>query len=572
MHLHEIWLKDLLVFLFAAGLVVPLLRLFHVPAVLGFLLAGIALGPWGTGMLADTWPVLSFVSITEPATAQPFAELGILFLLFLLGLELSFDRLWTLRRIVLGAGGIQALVSAVVIAAAVVAWGFSPPAAIAVGLAMALSSTAIVMQVLVEERRAAAPVGRAALAVLLFQDILVAPILILVGFLGREGASLGAALFEAIWQGAIALALIVAIGRFFLRDAFGIAARAGGRDFLMGITLLTVVGGAVITAGAGLSLALGAFLAGLLLGETEFKHQTEVDLEPFKGLLLGLFFMTVGMALDLETVWNELWLVVAGLIVLLVVKGLIAWGALRLVAGDGALAIEAAFMLAPAGEFAFVVISAALAAGVIGGEIATAVTAIAGLSMLVTPLMARAGRTLAARLAPRDGEAELEDLSGLSGHVVIAGFGRVGHAIARILESEGTDIVALERNAALVARERRQGGNVFVGDAARPEILERAGARGASLFVVTIDDPESAEAMVHAIRRLRPEAPLLVRARDADHARRLMAVGASFVIPDAIEAGLQLAGRALEEFGYPGETVRDRIAAERDAEYRRATE
>ena len=266
MHLHEIWLKDLLVFLFAAGLVVPLLRLFHVPAVLGFLLAGIALGPWGTGMLADTWPVLSFVSITEPATAQPFAELGILFLLFLLGLELSFDRLWTLRRIVLGAGGIQALVSAVVIAAAVVAWGFSPPAAIAVGLAMALSSTAIVMQVLVEERRAAAPVGRAALAVLLFQDILVAPILILVGFLGREGASLGAALFEAIWQGAIALALIVAIGRFFLRDAFGIAARAGGRDFLMGITLLTVVGGAVITAGAGLSLALGAFLAGLLLG------------------------------------------------------------------------------------------------------------------------------------------------------------------------------------------------------------------------------------------------------------------------------------------------------------------
>ena len=445
MHLHEIWLKDLLVFLFAAGLVVPLLRLFHVPAVLGFLLAGIALGPWGTGMLADTWPVLSFVSITEPATAQPFAELGILFLLFLLGLELSFDRLWTLRRIVLGAGGIQALVSAVVIAAAVVAWGFSPPAAIAVGLAMALSSTAIVMQVLVEERRAAAPVGRAALAVLLFQDILVAPILILVGFLGREGASLGAALFEAIWQGAIALALIVAIGRFFLRDAFGIAARAGGRDFLMGITLLTVVGGAVITAGAGLSLALGAFLAGLLLGETEFKHQTEVDLEPFKGLLLGLFFMTVGMALDLETVWNELWLVVAGLIVLLVVKGLIAWGALRLVAGDGALAIEAAFMLAPAGEFAFVVISAALAAGVIGGEIATAVTAIAGLSMLVTPLMARAGRTLAARLAPPDGEAELEDLSGLSGHVVIAGFGRVGHAIARILESEGTDIVALER-------------------------------------------------------------------------------------------------------------------------------
>ncbi|MCV0397880.1 MAG: cation:proton antiporter [Rhizobiaceae bacterium] len=566
----HVWLKDAIVFLFAAGLVVPLLRRARVAPVLGFLLAGVALGPFGAGALAETWPVIGIVSIADPEAATPFAELGVLFLLFLLGLELSFDRLWALRRAVFGAGGLQVAVSAAAIAVGCVWIGLAAPAAIAVGLALALSSTAIVMQVLNDERRAAKPVGRAALAVLLFQDVMVAPILILVGFLGREtDTGLVWTLLDALFRGVLAVGLIFLIGRYLLRPAFRLAAGAGGRDFLMAITLLTVIGGAMITAGAGLSLPLGAFLAGLLLGETEFKHQTDVDLEPFKGLLLGLFFMTVGMSLDLAAVWDNVWIVLFGLLVLLPVKGAIAYAACRLFAGDRALSIETAFLLASAGEFAFVVVRAATGAGVFDGPTGTIVSAIVGLSMLCAPLLGRAGRLAASRYAEKAPDAPPPDFSGLSGHVVIAGFGRVGRTIARILNTEEAEIVALERSQDAVTAASKGGWRIWLGDASRPEILEKAGAEGASLFIVTVDNSDDAERMVKAIRAVRRDAPVLARARDSDHARRLAEAGATWVIPDAIEAGLQLAGRALEEYGYAAETIRDRITVERDEEYRR---
>ena len=571
---HDIWLNDAIVFLVAAGIVIPVLRLARVPPVLGFLLAGVALGPFGIGTLSGAFPLLAYFSIADPAAVRPFAELGVLFLLFLLGLEMSFQRLWALRRVVIGAGGLQAAASAAVIGVAAFAAGATLPAAIAVGLALALSSTAIVMQVLTDERRATQPVGRTALAVLLFQDLLVAPILILVGFLGRDTeAGLAAVLAEAALKGVLAVAVIFAVGRFLLKDAFRLAARAGGRDFLMGITLLTVIGGAVITAGAGLSLPLGAFLAGLLLGETEFKHQTEVDLEPFKGLLLGLFFMTVGMGLDLAGAWQHLPAVIGGLLALLLAKGLIAFAACRLFAGARPMSLEAAFLLAPAGEFAFVVIQTAGAAGVVDTQTATLVSVVAGLSMILAPLLARLGRQAASRDERDDGTASpFEVGAGLAGHVVIAGYGRVGHTIARLLEAEDAEIVALERSAAVVAREREQGVLIYLGDASRPEILLRAGAAEARLFVVTVDDPADAERIVTGVRALRADAPILARARDSEHARRLTEAGASFVIPDAIEAGLQLAGRALGEYGYSGETIRTRIESEREAEYRRAND
>ena len=424
----HIWLKDALVFLFAAGVVAPALRLLRIPSVLGFLLAGIALGPFGLGAWTENWHGLEYITISEPETAAPFAELGVLFLLFLLGLEMSIARLWALRKIVIGAGGIQALASATVLTFVLLWFSLPPPAAIAIGLALALSSTAIVMQVLIEDHRAARPIGRTALGVLLFQDMLVAPILILVGFLAQDsGASLTALLGEALVEGAIAVIVILLIGRFVLRRVFQIAARTGGRDFLMALTLLTVVGAAVITAFAGLSLALGAFLAGLLLGETEFKHQTEVDLEPFKGLLLGLFFMTVGMSLNLPAIWQA-WPIVAGCLAgLLAIKGVIAVIACRLFAGDRGLSVEAAFLLAPAGEFAFVVITAAKAGGVVDAETAGIVSAIAGLSMILTPMFAVLGKQVGAALAPdNNANQDLTESSDASGHYVIAGFGRVG--------------------------------------------------------------------------------------------------------------------------------------------------
>ncbi|KCZ90849.1 glutathione-regulated potassium-efflux system protein [Hyphomonas johnsonii MHS-2] len=571
-HGYDVLIKDALVFLFAAGVVVPVFRYLRLPTVVGFMLAGVVLGPYALGSLAHVQPLLEYVSVSDPEAAAPFAELGIMFLLFLLGLEFSFGKLWSMKRAVFGAGGLQAALSAAVIAGAVYWAGLPAEAAIICGLALALSSTAIVMQMLVEQKRAARPVGRAALSVLLFQDILVAPILIFIGFLSMgEGANVSSVLVEAAVNGLIAIAFIMLIGRFALRPMFRLAAQVGGRDFLMALTLLTVVGAATITATAGLSLALGAFLAGLLLGETEFKHQTEVDLEPFKGVLLGVFFMTVGMALDLPSLVTQPGVIFGGLAALLAVKFLIAFVACRLFAGDRLVSIETASLLAPAGEFAFVVVAAAGTAGVLDAGTSGRIAAIAGLSMLLIPVLGRLGGWAASWLEGDEPEAHLdEDFSDMKGHVIIAGFGRVGETVARILTVEDTEIVALERSAVRLVQARKGGWQVFLGDAARPEILHSAGADGARLFVVTVDDVAAAEAMVTSFHRLHPDVPIVVRARDHEHAARLRLAGATHVIPDAIESGMQMAGRALTEFGYDSETVRSRLAAERGEEYQRS--
>ncbi|WP_300376454.1 cation:proton antiporter [Henriciella sp.] len=569
---QEIFLKDLLVFLFAAGVIVPAFRALRLPAVAGFLIAGVALGPHGLGTLEHLWQPLQYFTVSEPEAAEPFAELGVLFLLFLLGLEMSFEKLWDMKKVVFGAGGLQTILSAGAIGVTLWMFGISAQAAAVIGLALALSSTAIVMQVLTSDNRAATPTGRTALGVLLFQDVLVAPILIFVSFLSPENSvNIAQTVLRALFEGLIAITVIVITGRFILQRVFRMAAKAGGRDFLMALTLFTVIGAGVITGVAGLSVALGAFLAGLLLGETEFRHQTEVDLDPFKGLLLGIFFMTVGMGIDLMAIGDIALIVLGGLAGLIILKALVAWVACRLFAGPAPVATESALLLAPAGEFAFVVMTAAAAAGVLAPELTTPVTAIAGLSMLLIPLTSRMGQKLAGRMkAPEPTPLQNEDFSDREGHVIIAGFGRVGRTIARILSDNQADIVVLERGLNSVKTGRDEGWQVSYGDAARKEILEAAGASGASLFVVTVDDAVSAEHMVRAIRALRPNVPVFARARDAEHGKSLREAGATFVIPDAIEAGLQLAGRVLQEFGYATETVRDKIGAERDQEYRKA--
>ncbi|MFC7291954.1 cation:proton antiporter [Hirschia litorea] len=572
---QDILIKDVIVFLFAAGLVVPTLRYFRVPAVLGFILAGIALGPMGLGAFTHHWPLLEYVTMSESKAAAPFAELGVLFLLFLIGLELSFEKLWAMRRLVFGSGTIQSAMSALIIAIAAYLLGLSAPAATLIGLALALSSTAIVMQILIGEHRAASPAGRTGFSVLLFQDILVAPILILAGFLSHTTApSLSGAIFQAAFNGLSAIIVILFIGHFLLRPLFRLAANTGGRDFLIATTLLTVVGAAVLTASAGLSLALGALLAGLMLGETEFKHQTEVDLEPFKSLLLGLFFMTIGMGLDLHAIWDQFPVILLGLVGLLSIKLIIAIIACRIFTGKLSTALEAAFLLAPAGEFAFVVLAAGTAGSVISQNDATIVTAIASISMMIIPAFSTLGQLFAKRFdkqTPEDAE-PLSDYSTLEGHVIIVGLGRVGQTVGHILKSEKTEFVALENRPQRVNILRREGWPVYLGDASRKEILEKAGVMGAAMTVLTLDDAGSIESMVRAARQLRTDMPIIVRAKDAIHARQLYNAGANFVVPEAIEAGLQLASRTLREFGYDGETCRDLIAHERDREYKLATQ
>lgn len=564
-------IKDLLVFLIAAGILVPAMRWLKVPAVIGFILAGLALGPFALGRLAQDTPVLEFFSISSAEAALPFAELGVLFLLFLLGVEFSFEKLWALRRVVLGAGGLQSALSAVAVAGVAIAVGLDLPVAMILGLALALSSTAIVMQLLVEEKRAAQPVGRAALGVLLFQDILVAPILIFVGFAAlKTDANMAGVLLDALVRGFIALVIIWAIGNYLLGSVFRLAAASGGRDFLMALTLLTVVGAAAITYSAGLSLALGAFLAGLLVGETEFKHQTEVDLEPFKGLLLGLFFITVGMSLNLPVIAAQFGWIMLALTALVAVKVVIAYAACRLFAGNHPLSVEAALLLAPAGEFAFVILTAARAADAIPEAPAVFASAVAGLSMLLTPLLGQLGRRLAHRRGGESGLPQQMDLEHLTGHVILAGYGRVGQSVARLLAGEEAAILALDREPDKIRIARKDGLHAYVGDAARAEFLNASGIARAAMLIVTVDDPERAEAMVRAALAVRPDLTVLARAHDGEHMARLTEAGANHVVPEAIESGLQMVQFALEVFGYDTETVRDRIAQARDEEYRKA--
>ncbi len=565
------WLRDLMIVLATAGVLVPLLGRFRVGVVPAFLVAGVLLGPGGLGHLVGVFPWLDVVTISGVEQVGPFAELGVLFLLFLIGLEFSFDRLWQMRRLVFGAGSAQFVIATALILVVVVWLTRSFAAALVVSLAFALSSTAVGSQVLIEARRFASPAGRLSLAVLLFQDLMVVPVVIVVGLLTGAETALPGAIGRAVLFAVAGVAIIVVVGRFVVGPLMRLAVGTGSRETAVGIAMFLAIGTALATSALGLSAALGAFLAGILLGDNEYRHQLEVDLEPFKGLLLGLFFMTVGMSIDVVALAHTLPVVLA-LVVVLVVLKIVAMGtAGSLFRVPFPVVVESAFVLAGAGEFAFVVFTLARGADLISAPVLEAAVTIAALSMLATPLLAAGGRRLASRLAARrdDREHGVGDAPAFHDHVVIGGFGRVGEMVARVLDAEQIPYVAVDMNAARVAEKRRDGRLVFYGDASRREILERVGGGAARAFVVTPDAPAAAERMVKAIRAAWPHAAIHARALDADHARRLTEVGASNVVPEALEGSLQLAGRVLSGIGLPDETVDARLAVQRETEIRR---
>ncbi len=568
---HGAWLKDALVFLAAAGLIVPLFHRARVGAVLGFLCVGIAVGPYGFGQLAADFPWLRYLTIEDRPRVDPFAELGVLFLLFLIGLELSLARLWTLRRYVAGIGGLQFLLSALAIGGGLAALGADGSSAIVLGLCLAMSSTAIVMQLLEEQGRSTTPVGRVALAVLLFQDLMVAPVLFGVEILARGAQNVAASLGWALLQAILVVIVIVAVGRYVLQPIFRFAAQTGSRELIMAITLFMVVGVAAATGLAGLSTALGAFLAGLLLSETEYRHQVEIDLAPFKGLLIGLFFITVGMAIDIGAVWSNIAIILVAVAALLAVKSVVLFVASRVLGVSVAVAAEVAILLAQGGEFAFVVIGLARASGLLADALAQPAAAVVGISMIVTPLCAAGGRWLGQRMQHVDHAHHMPtaDLAELQDHVVIGGYGRVGQMIARLLAAENVAFVALDTDARLVTACRKRGHPCYFGDAGRGEFLARVGAARARAFVVTVNARASAERMVAAARKQRPDALVYARAIDAEHAARLLALGAIDVIPEAVEASLQLGGRLLEGLGLSDEAVARRLDELREQELAR---
>jgi CPA2 family monovalent cation:H+ antiporter-2 len=562
---HVAWTKDFLVFLAIAGLAVPLLHRFGVSQVLSFLVLGVAVGPYGFGQLGSDYPWLRHVTLDDPERVAPFAELGVMALLFLIGLELSWSRLAALRKYVLGVGGVQFAVSAAVIGAGAALLGSGPATAAVIGLSLAMSSTAVIMQIIEEQGRTASHVGRVALSILLFQDLMVAPVLFTAGFLGSGGSSFA----DLGWIIAKAVALLVVIavaGRYALGVVFRLAAQTGSRELIMAISLLVLIGFSILTASVGLSVALGAFLAGLLLSETEYRHQVEIDLSPFKGLLIGLFFIGVGMSVDLAFLFKWLPQIVAVAAAVIIVKAMIIIAAGRMFGVGGPASAEIALLLAQSGEFAFVAFGVAAAGKLLEPGLVQFLIATVALMMIATPALARAGRYAGARLEQRSAPAsrQLSDEDGMTDHVIIGGFGRVGQTIARLLSAENVAFVALDLDARLVAEQRRQDHPVFFGDASRTELLERAGARHARAFIVTLDEPGAAERMVAAIREFRSDAVVLARATDSDSARTLIRLGAVEVVPETFEASLQLGGRVLEALGASDEAVAHRLAAMRD--------
>jgi CPA2 family monovalent cation:H+ antiporter-2 len=363
------------------------------------------------------------------------------------------------------------------------------------------------------------------------------------------------------------------LGRFVIGPLLRSAVRTGSRDLIMAITLLILVAFALATGLAGLSVALGAFLAGLLISDSEARHQIEVDLEPFKGLLLGIFFITVGTNINPAVIVSDAGWIAGALVAMIAGKALILYAVARAFGVARAVAAEVALLLAQAGEFAFVVIGVAQAGNLLGERLAAGAVAVVGLSMMATPLIALAGRKLGIHLG---GAEHLKhgpgpEAAGLDNHVIIGGFGRVGHLIAQTLDAEGVPYVALDTHGAMVGRERRGGQTVFFGDAGRTELLERVGARQARAFVVTVNNARAAERMVAAARSIRPDALVFARAIDASHAMRLSGLGAVAVVPETVEASLQLAARVLEGLDLPESAVSERISEMRSAELGRIT-
>jgi monovalent cation:proton antiporter-2 (CPA2) family protein len=570
MEMHALDLRELIVFLVAAGIVVPLGHRLKLSPVLGFLFVGLLIGPYGLAQFTDMFPWLSYAVIADIKGVQALAELGIVFLLFMIGLELSLERLWSLRRLVFGLGGAQIFVTGAVISAIAMLFDNSLPVSVVLGAAFALSSTALVMEVLADNRRLGTRVGRTGFSILLCQDLAVLPVLFLVtAFTVQQDGSVLEGLAIAMGQALIAVAVILVVGRLVLRPLFRFVGNAARREMFLALVLLVIIGTAIATEKAGLSMALGAFLAGLLLSETEYRHEIEVDIEPFKGLLLGLFFMSVGMSVDLAQVAAAPLFLFSSVIGLFLLKGSILYGLLRLFREPRAASFEISLLLGQGGEFAFVVLALATAGGLLPPDTAQFMIVVTALAMMATPPVALLARRLGRLIEEKDVKASdsIHDVpEDISGHIIVVGYGRVGQMLGSVLESQKQFHIGVDTDASLVAMFRNKGGSIYFGDASKPDMLRKLGVEQAAALVVTMDDPQAAQHVVTTARRHWPDLMIYARARDVVHATRLIELGADHVVPETTEASLNLSELVLTGTGVPENAARHLIETLRQAE------
>lgn len=538
-------LSDALVILGAAGLVIPIFARFRITPIIGFLMVGLAVGPYGLGRMVADYPWLTHFTITDPEGLEPFAEFGIILLLFTIGLELSFNRLWAMRRLVFGLGALELTVAAGLLALGLTMLGQYWTGALALGLALALSSTALVLPI--SGTRTA--VGRAALSMLLFEDIAIVPIIFLLGAMAPYAQSEGMGdMLQTIWIGGLVVIAMLVIGRFALPRLFTQAARTKSPELFLSASLLVVIGASLATAAAGLSPIVGALVAGLLIAETEYNAEVEAITEPFKGLALGVFLITVGMGLDLATIWNNLWSILAGVVGVLVLKAVVTGLLLRMMGARRSTATETGILMASPSETTLIVLTAATQALLIQPGTALFWQIVTAIGLTVTPLLAAVGRAVARRVEPFPPQADTGG-DGAEPRVIIIGFGRVGRIVADMLTVHGKAYVGIDADADLIMSARRDGYNARFGNAGRRDALDRLGLATAPAVVITMDQPVLTQSLTRKLRALRPDLPIIARARDWSHAARLYRSGATHAVPETLESSLQLSESVLVDLG-----------------------
>lgn len=560
--------KDALIVLGTAGVAVPVLNRLRISPVLGFLLTGAILSPHGLGLLKSVIPALDWVTISSPARVEKIAELGVVFLLFLIGLELSFERLLTMRRLVFGLGALQVLACGFMMGALALWLGEPPISAIVIGAALSLSSTAVVIELLARQKRLSTATGRTSFAILLFQDLAVVPILFMIGVLDpKPDSSVGGGVLIALAQAGAALVLIVTIGRFLLQPLFRLVAQTNNQDMFIAATLFVAVGASFATALSGLSMALGAFLAGLLLAETEYRRAVEATIEPIKTLLIGVFFFSVGLSIDLSLVAAEPLKLLGFALLHLSLQGIVIYLLARAFHVQRGAALETAALLAPGGEFAFVVLTLALSSGLVSADTTRMLVTSVALSMAAIPLLGAAARRInAMTAAPAAPDPELAAFPSLETPIaaIVIGYGRVGQMIGDMLETHGVSYVAVDHDARLVGDMRRAGKPVYFGDVRQLDFLQRCGLDSAKATIITIHLQSAIDGIVTAIRGAHPRLVIVARAKDATHARHLYSLGVTDAVPETIEASLQLSEAALVGLGVPTGLVIASIHQKRD--------
>lgn len=541
-------MADAIVILGAAGIVIPAFARFRITPIIGFIMVGVLLGPSGLGTLAADYHWLEYVTIDDRERIEPFAEFGIILLLFSIGLELSFRRLWSMRKLVFGVGAAELLVSAMIIGAVLHLIGQNWPGALGLGLALALSSTALVLPISGTKSH----VGRAALAMLLFEDVAIVPIIFLLGALSPTagGGNGWEAMGTTLLYGGLVVLILLVLGRTLLPRLFAQAARTKSPELFLAVSLLVIILASLATAATGLSPIVGALIAGLLIAETEYHGEVEVITQPFKGLALGIFLITVGMQIDLVVIMENWASLVTAVVGVVLVKTLVTGILLRISGARIGTATEAGVLMSSPSETTLIVLTAATAAQLIQPQTAAFWQIVTAIGLTITPLLARAGHDMARRIELRSRDlAEPQSSEIEPQKVIVIGFGRVGRLVADFLKEHDRDYLAIETDIDAVARARREGYQIIFGNVSRPEMLDRLRLGHAKALVLTMDETVLSVQLVKKVRAWIPDLPIIARARDVDHAAELYRVGATIAVPEALEGSLQLSEAVLTETG-----------------------